>query len=96
MAEILLEHVSVDYPVKRLRSATLMRAVKSLATGGELRQDRSSLSVQAVRDLTLRLTDGDRLGILGHNGAGKTTLLRVLAGILPVAKDLTARIRVAL
>jgi ABC transport system ATP-binding/permease protein len=34
------------------------------------------------RDLTLTLTPGTRLGLLGLNGAGKTTLLRVLNGEL--------------
>lgn len=30
--------------------------------------------------LDLRITHGDRLGVLGDNGAGKSTLLRILAG----------------
>jgi ABC-2 type transport system ATP-binding protein/lipopolysaccharide transport system ATP-binding protein len=37
--------------------------------------------VQGLRDITLDLKPGDRLGLVGHNGAGKTTLLRVLSGI---------------
>jgi ATP-binding cassette subfamily F protein uup len=35
-----------------------------------------------VRDLTLRVQRGDRLGIIGPNGAGKTTLLSLLTGKL--------------
>jgi ATP-binding cassette subfamily F protein uup len=36
-----------------------------------------------VRDLSLRVLRGDRLGVVGPNGAGKTTLLGLLTGTLP-------------
>ncbi len=35
-----------------------------------------------IRDLTVRVEQGDRLGIVGANGAGKSTLLKVLMGAL--------------
>jgi ATP-binding cassette subfamily F protein uup len=35
-----------------------------------------------VRDLSTRVTRGDRIGLLGPNGSGKTTLLRLLMGEL--------------
>ncbi len=34
--------------------------------------------------VSLRINEGDRIGILGENGAGKTTLLRVLGQIYPI------------
>jgi ATP-binding cassette subfamily F protein uup len=33
-----------------------------------------------IRDFTLRVQRGDRIGIVGPNGAGKTTLLKLLTG----------------
>lgn len=38
----------------------------------------------ALSNISIRLEEGDRLGVIGHNGAGKSTLLKVMAGIYPV------------
>jgi ATP-binding cassette subfamily F protein uup len=35
---------------------------------------------QIIRDFTLRIQRGDRIGVVGPNGAGKTTLLKLLTG----------------
>ena len=49
----------------------------------------------ALRDLDLRVGDGETLGVLGHNGAGKTTLLRLLAGVTtPSEGKVTVRGRI--
>jgi branched-chain amino acid transport system ATP-binding protein len=37
--------------------------------------------LHAVRDLTLEIHYGDRMGILGPNGAGKTTLFHLITGV---------------
>jgi ABC transport system ATP-binding/permease protein len=36
-----------------------------------------------VKDLSLRLQRGDRLGLIGANGAGKSTLIKLILGLLP-------------
>ena len=38
--------------------------------------------VQAIRDLSLTIRDGEVFGLVGTNGAGKSTLLRMIAGII--------------
>jgi ABC-2 type transport system ATP-binding protein len=37
-------------------------------------------AVQALREVTLKVSSGEVLGLLGPNGAGKTTLMRIMAG----------------
>ncbi len=44
---------------------------------------RGVASIHALKDVDLRLSEGDRVCAIGHNGAGKTTLLRLIAGIYP-------------
>ena len=40
--------------------------------------------VQAVKDVSLKVEEGQIIGIIGPNGAGKTTVLNLISGIYPV------------
>jgi lipopolysaccharide transport system ATP-binding protein len=83
MASIELRDVSVSFPIFGTHTASLRRTFASTVTGGRIGTDTGVTIVEALRDITLELRDGDRLGVVGHNGAGKTTLLRTMAGVYP-------------
>jgi ABC-type polysaccharide/polyol phosphate transport system ATPase subunit len=82
MAIIALEHVSVDFPIYGASSRSLKKSLLSIGSGGRVSQDaRERVTVRALRDITLRIGEGERVGIIGPNAAGKSTLLRTIAGI---------------
>jgi lipopolysaccharide transport system ATP-binding protein len=64
----------------------------SAATGGVLTAQRGGhISIEALKNLDLEISAGDRLGIMGHNGSGKSTLLRLLSGIYEPSSGMIER-----
>ena len=80
MAHIIFDNVSVNFPIYTAHTRSFKVDVSS-RLGGRLAVHNQSITVEALKRLTLDLSDGDRIGLVGHNGAGKTTFLRVVAGV---------------
>lgn len=81
MIRLQLDNVSLTFTVRRHKRLSL----KEFIIRGMFRKSvNPHLSVHALKDINLRLCDGERLGVIGHNGAGKSTLLKALAGVYPL------------
>jgi len=75
--EVVLRHATRSFSVR----ADQARTLKGLVLG---RRAPGPAPVPALRDVTLHISPGETVGMVGRNGAGKTSTLRVLAGIIPL------------
>ncbi len=96
MASIETDRACVDFPIFDAKSRSVKKAFLGRAGGTIGRNSANVVVVEALRDISIALKEGDRVGLVGHNGAGKSTLLRLLSGIYePTRGTATVRGRVA-
>ncbi len=48
--------------------------------------DDTQLKIEALKDISLTIEDGDFIGLIGHTGSGKSTLVQHLNGLLKASK----------
>lgn len=71
---ITMKGISKTYRV-RTQNSGIGNAIKGLFSG-------SYTEIQALRQMTFTIPDGQIVGYIGPNGAGKSTTIKILSGIL--------------
>ena len=75
---IRVQDVSVTYRTSLESRPTLKDTVLRLG-----RREQVVREIQALKNVSFEVPEGQVLGVVGANGAGKSTLMRTVAGILP-------------
>jgi ATP-binding cassette subfamily F protein uup len=83
----LLARMRKDFREHRGAQGTVRISVNETELSGKLVCEAKTISkdfggTPIVRDFSIRIQRGDRIGFIGPNGAGKTTLLKMLTGEL--------------
>jgi ABC-type polysaccharide/polyol phosphate transport system ATPase subunit len=78
---ITLDNVGLAYTLHYDRTNTLKERVVNLFKRRKYVDEKTGV-VNALNGVSLKINNGDRLGVVGLNGAGKSTFLKVLARLL--------------
>jgi lipopolysaccharide transport system ATP-binding protein len=75
---------TLHYPIGPVARGSLKSSIFGLF--GHKDRTPAPVFVEAVRDINLKVSFGERVALIGQNGSGKSTMLRALAGIYPLKK----------
>ena len=81
LSSILLKNVYIDILIRK--NIFIKSSINQSSIGANFIQKKKLTLIRSLDNISLSISSGDRIGIIGLNGSGKTTLLRVLAGIYP-------------
>lgn len=80
---IRLRDVNLHYASTAFRETSLKSMLASAIT---MRGDKARVvDIHALKNISLDIRAGERVGLLGHNGAGKSTFLKMVAGLYPIS-----------
>lgn len=74
---VLIDHVSMRFNLSVEKVDSLKEYIIKF-----LRAELNYQEFWALKDITLEIFKGDKIGVVGLNGSGKSTLLKLVAGVL--------------
>ena len=86
-----LKSASLDIPLFHNTNRTLKSTFINSLTGGKFKKIKNITYINALNNLNIKFSEGERVGLIGHNGAGKTTFLRLISGIYTLSKGTIKR-----
>ena len=82
MTNIILKDVYLNYPVFSSDSRSFKKNVLNKIKSEKFKKNKSDiLHIQALKNINLKINEGDKIGIYGNNGSGKSSLLKIISGI---------------
>jgi ABC-2 type transport system ATP-binding protein len=82
---IRVDHVSKRFVVRK--DASIKERIVTLGRQGRQHKE----DFWALRDVSVDITAGSTIGLIGHNGSGKSTLLKVIGGIIQPTSGVVAQ-----
>ena len=77
-----LDDISVQIPIFDAPARSIRNSIMNNPFSKNTKFNKKIVTVEALKNISLTLVKGDRLGVTGKNGSGKTTLLRVCCGAI--------------
>ena len=85
-----LKNVSVYYSIFRTADRSIKNRILN-SIGKNIFKKNNSEFVYALKNISISIKGGERIGLIGPNGAGKSTFLRLLAGCIEPLEGTIAR-----
>ena len=88
-----ISHVNLHYASAAFAERSIKTMLSKLVS---LQGNAKLIDIHALKNVSVSIGAGERVGLLGHNGAGKSTFLKMVAGLYPISsgqREVTGTIR---
>ncbi len=83
--QIILEQVNLHYASVAYKERSLKSLLGNVVKKNNKPRKARVADIHALKDISISIQRGERVGLIGHNGAGKSTFLKTVAGLYPIS-----------